>query len=78
MAGGEERGPRTMGAIRLEWVGKSAEVPQLRLPLQTVETVNSPRADRGTLFESSGDDGGDGWRNRLIWGDNLHVLALTA
>lgn len=67
-----------MGAIRLEWDGKSAEVPRLRLPLQTVETVNSPRADRGTLFESSGDDGGDGWRNRLIWGDNLHVLASLA
>ncbi|WP_309233078.1 site-specific DNA-methyltransferase [Blastococcus sp. TML/C7B] len=43
-----------------------------------METVNSPRADRGTLFESSGDDGGDGWRNRLIWGDNLHVLASLA
>ena len=42
-----------MGAIRLEWDGKNAEVPRLRLPLQTVETVNSPRADRGTLSESS-------------------------
>lgn len=31
-----------MGAIQLEWDGKSAEVP--RLPLQTVETVNSLRA----------------------------------
>lgn len=67
-----------MGAIRLEWDGKSAEVPRLRLPLQTVETVNSPRADRGTLFESSGDNDGAGWRNRLIWGDNLHVLASLA
>ncbi len=67
-----------MGAIRLEWDGKTAEVPRLWLPLQTVETVNSPRADRGTLFESSGDDGGNGWRNRLIWGDNLHVLASLA
>lgn len=40
-----------MGAIRLKWDGKTAEVP--RLPLQTVETVNSPRADRGTLSEPS-------------------------
>lgn len=53
-------------------------MPRPRLPLQTVETVNSPRADRGTLLESSGDDGGDRWRNRLIWGDNLHVLASLA
>jgi DNA modification methylase len=69
-----------MGGVRLEWDGKSAEVPRLRLPLQVVETVNSPRADRGTLF-AGGDDGdvaGEGWRNRLVWGDNLHVLASLA
>ncbi len=40
--------------------------------------VNSPRADRGTLFQSSGSDGGGGWRNRLIWGETLHVLASLA
>ncbi len=66
-----------MGGVRLEWDGKSAEVPRLRLPLQVVETVNSPRADRGSLFESSA-DAADGWRNKLIWGDNLHVLASLA
>ncbi len=63
--------------VRLEWDGKSAEVPRLRLPLQVVETVNSPRANRGTLMEVSG-GAGDGWRNRLIWGDNLHALATLA
>lgn len=57
----------------MTWDGKTAEVPRLRLPLQVVETVNSPRADRGTIFEQAAS--GDGWRNRLIWGDNLHVLA---
>ncbi|WP_322770439.1 site-specific DNA-methyltransferase, partial [Frankia sp. Cr1] len=68
-----------MGRVRLEWDGKSAEVPRLRLPLQVVETVNSPRADRGSLFEADpGDSGDGGWRNRLIWGDNLHVLASLA
>jgi adenine specific DNA methylase Mod len=66
-----------MGGVRLEWDGKSAEVPRLHLPLQVVETVNSPRADRGSLFETSEVDA-DGWRNRLIWGDNLHALASLA
>jgi DNA modification methylase len=65
-----------MGGVRLEWDGKSAHVPRLRLPLQVVETVNSPRADRGTIFEASATEGT--WRNRLIWGDNLHVLASLA
>lgn len=62
--------------VRLVWDGKTAEVPRLRLPLQVVETVNSPRADRGTIFEGAGED--DGWRNQLIWGDNLHALASLA
>ncbi len=66
-----------MSGVRLEWDGKSAEVPRLRLPLQVVETVNSPRADRGTIFEQSSAEG-SAWRNRLIWGDNLHVLSSLA
>ena len=65
-----------MPGVRLEWDGKAAEVPRLRLPLQVVETVNASRADRGTLsFDPEPDDG---WRNKLIWGDNLHVLASLA
>jgi len=64
--------------VRLEWEGKSAEIPRLRLPLQVVETVNAPRSDRGTLFTGAGYADVDGWRNRLIWGDNLHVLASLA
>jgi len=71
-----------MAGVRLEWDGKSAEVPRLRLPLQVVETVNSPRADRGTLFGAGTADDVSAetprWRNRLIWGDNLHALASLA
>ena len=74
-----------MAGVRLEWDGKTAQVPRLHLPLQVVETVNSPRADRGTIFEQgpestvADDDGAAGaWRNRLVWGDNLHVLASLA
>ncbi len=65
-----------MPGVRLEWDGKAAEVSRLRLPLQVVETVNASRADRGTL--SFDRDPDDGWRNKLIWGDNLHVLASLA
>ncbi len=66
-----------MDGVRLQWEGKSANVARLQLPLQVVETVGSPRADRGTIFGSSAADHG-GWRNRLIWGDNVHVLATLA
>ncbi len=55
-------------AVRLEWDGKGSDAPRLHLPLQVVETVNAPRADRGTIFEGAGAGDGDAWRNRLIWG----------
>ena len=63
-----------MSGVRLVWDDKSAEVLRLRLPLQVVEVVNSPRADRGTIFEDVSAETSDGWRNQLIWGDNLHAL----
>ncbi|QQQ75488.1 site-specific DNA-methyltransferase [Saccharothrix sp. 6-C] len=63
-----------MSGVRLEWDGKEEKVARYRLPLQVVETVNASRADRGTLF-ADGSEESDGWRNRLIWGDNLHVLS---
>lgn len=62
------------GGVRLVWDDKSAEVSRLRLPLQVVEVVNSPRADRGTIFEDVSAETSDGWRNQLIWGDHLHAL----
>ncbi|HEV7453591.1 MAG TPA: DNA methyltransferase [Pseudonocardiaceae bacterium] len=58
-----------MPGVRLEWDGKVAELPRRQLPLQVIETVNAARSDRNP---------GDGWRNKLIWGDNLHVLASLA
>ncbi len=67
-----------MSGVRLVWDDKTAEVPRLCMPLQVVETVNSPRADRGTIFELASSGDSDGWRNRLIWGDNLHALVSLA
>lgn len=66
--------------------GKLRETPRVQLPFQVIETVNESRATReaqgvGTqsgLFDvyegKEGDTFEDGWRNKLIWGDNLLVL----
>lgn len=65
-----------MSGVRLVWDGKDAPSPKFRLPLQVVETVNASRADDGAFSFDQGPD--DGWRNKLIWGDNLHVLHSLA
>ena len=56
------------------------------LPFQVIETINESRATREikkaragpTLFDlwegKEGDTFEDGWRNKLIWGDNLLVM----
>ena len=66
--------------------GTLKEVPRLSLPFQVIETVNESRATReaqktgvqSTLFDvykgNEGDTFEDGWRNKLIWGDNLLVM----
>jgi adenine-specific DNA-methyltransferase len=66
--------------------GTRKEVPRVSLPFQVIETVNESRATReaqkggvqGTLFEvyegKEGDTFEAGWRNKLIWGDNLLVM----
>lgn len=65
--------------------GTRREVPRVRLPFQIVETVNEARATREaqkvkgySLFDTwRGDEGStfeDGWRNKLIWGDNLLIM----
>ena len=66
--------------------GTQREVPRVNLPFQVIETVNESRATReahrdgvqGSLFEiyegKEGDTFEDGWKNKLIWGDNLLVM----
>lgn len=77
--------PRDYDRVELVWPGKRAEVERVRLPFQTIERVNDVRASGTT---PDGMQGGlltttsqlpewwpEGWRNRLIWGDNKYVLA---
>ncbi|MEI8308103.1 MAG: site-specific DNA-methyltransferase [Chloroflexales bacterium] len=66
--------------------GSRREVPRARLPFQVIETINESRATREAakaplqhnLFDiyagTEGDTFADGWRNKLIWGDNLLVM----
>jgi len=66
--------------------GTHKEVPRVSLPFQVIETVNESRATReakklpqqSTLFDvyegKEGDTFAEGWRNKLIWGDNLLVM----
>src|SRR5438093_12848771 len=66
--------------------GTLKEVPRVSLPFQIIETVNESRATReakkggvqGGLFDvyegKEGDTFEAGWRNKLIWGDNLLVM----
>jgi len=42
-----------------------------------VEEIGVARANIGTFAEVTVGEA-DGWRNRLIWGDNAHVLASLA
>ncbi len=66
--------------------GTRRETPRVNLPFQVIERINESRATRDanklprtlSLFDAySGDEGdtfADGWRNKLIWGDNLLVM----
>jgi adenine-specific DNA-methyltransferase len=65
--------------------GTRTEVPRVSLPFQVIETINESRATREaekqrqpTLFDiwegKEGDTFEDGWKNKLIWGDNLLVM----
>jgi len=66
--------------------GTRKEVPRASLPFQVIETVNESRATREakkvgrqtTLFDvwegKEGDTFEEGWKNKLIWGDNLLVM----
>ncbi len=65
--------------------GTLREVPRVNLPFQVIETVNESRATREArktatmpLFDvyegTEGDTFEEGWKNKLIWGDNLLVM----
>ena len=66
--------------------GTLKEVARVSLPFQVIETVNESRATRekkkggvqGSLFDvyegKEGDTYEAGWRNKLIWGDNLLAM----
>ncbi|MBI2191405.1 MAG: site-specific DNA-methyltransferase [Planctomycetes bacterium] len=66
--------------------GNRRETPRVNLPFQVIETINESRATREakkgpkqpTLFDiyagKEGDTFEEGWRNKLIWGDNLLVM----
>lgn len=66
-----------MPGVRLTWDGKRSDVRGLALPLQVVEEIGVARANIGTFDEAPTSEE-DGWRNKLIWGDNAHVLASLA
>src|SRR3989454_11767680 len=65
--------------------GTRREVPRVSLPFRIIETVNESRATREAqktkgfgLFDTYQGNEGDtfesGWKNKLIWGDNLLVM----
>ena len=66
--------------------GTLKEVPRVSLPFQVIETVNESRATHDAnrepkqpaLFDiyegTEGDTFEEGWKNKLIWGDNLLVM----
>lgn len=66
--------------------GTPKEAPRVSLPFQVIERVNESRATReakkgvvqASLFDvwegKEGDTFKAGWRNKLIWGDNLLVM----
>ncbi len=75
--------------VELVWEGKYnddgvlREAPRITLPFQVIETINESHATREAekdwLFKTySGDEGdtfADGWKNKLIWGDNLLAMS---
>ena len=65
--------------------GTRKEVPRVNLPFQVIETIGESRATREakkiahpSLFDTyegkEGDTFEKGWKNKLIWGDNLLVM----
>lgn len=71
--------------LGLYWKGKRTTVDRIVLPFQSlevVETINESRATRekekGTFFRTDPErilSEAEGWRNKLIWGDNKYVMS---
>lgn len=78
--------PELVWPGKYEADGSRKPVPRVQLPFQVIESINESRATReakkkpqqSTLFETyegnEGDTVADGWRSKLVWGDNLLVL----
>lgn len=54
--------------------GKRTAPPRLKLPFQTVETVNASIQQRQMALDLFSAGRQSDWRNRLIWGDKKYVL----
>jgi adenine-specific DNA-methyltransferase len=54
--------------------GKRTAPPRLRLPFQTVETINESAQQRQMSLDLFSTGRPSEWRNRLIWGDKKYVL----
>lgn len=72
-------GERDYKRVELVWPGKTTQVERVKLPFQVIERVNDVRRSEGgqaTLLDGSLPEWWpEGWRNKLIWGDNKYVLA---
>jgi adenine-specific DNA-methyltransferase len=79
----------TITRTELVWPGKYdeddnlVEPPRVALPFQVIEVIEEGRASREALLQGTLPLFGarprgpetEGWRNKLIWGDNLLVMA---
>ncbi|MDR0571809.1 MAG: hypothetical protein LBG48_03090, partial [Rickettsiales bacterium] len=67
--------------VELVWHGKSKTICDAVMPFEVIERVDEPRLEQPeapTLLTLKGDRGGkrwDGWRDKLIWGDNKFVMS---
>jgi len=74
---------KNYNSTELIWDGKFEEpvklpvkraVDRVALPFQTIEVINEPREGTGSSQLFSGHKK-EGWRNKLIWGDNKLVMS---
>lgn len=79
----QRKGAVGVSRAELLWPGKYdpdgnlADPPRVSLPLRVTEVFERARARREAHATSSprgAPGGGEGWRNKLISGDNLHVM----